>query len=230
MLAYTRARARSSSSFRYWLQSDAKSRNGSPQPAEERHRSPVRGCVRRHLTSVQRSPAVRESSRLQRRRKRSSGCEKFSTSSTKMALGPSTPQSSRACSSSSVRDLQTTRCLQCSACRQGQKRNDRLRRILHDLWQDGGAGQGRFTIRAVRLFRVLDNDKSGFIDRNELMKIMCGLGTETFRAPEPSDVDALISQGASPLSKCLIPCATPCVVSRGVNLSSLSSLLSRLGR
>ena len=55
-------------------------------------------------------------------------------------------------------------------------------------------------------FRVLDNDKSGFIDRNELMKIMCGLGTETFRAPEPSDVDALISQGASPLSKCLIPC------------------------
>ena len=43
-------------------------------------------------------------------------------------------------------------------------------------------------------FLTFDADGSGFIDRQELHKIMSGLGTKSFRAPEPSMVDELIKE------------------------------------
>ena len=43
------------------------------------------------------------------------------------------------------------------------------------------------------VFKVFDIDGNGFIDRYELHKIMGGLGTRSFRAPEPAMVDELIN-------------------------------------
>ena len=45
-----------------------------------------------------------------------------------------------------------------------------------------------------QVFKVFDVDGNGYIDRQELHNIMSGLGTKSFRAPEPSMVDELIKE------------------------------------
>ena len=43
-------------------------------------------------------------------------------------------------------------------------------------------------------FAVFDSDGSGYIERHEMMNIMCNLGTASFAAPSEETVDALLAE------------------------------------
>ena len=46
-------------------------------------------------------------------------------------------------------------------------------------------------------FKVFDLDGNGFLDKEELAKVMAGLGTKSFRAPDPSFIEELIKDADS---------------------------------